>query len=531
MYNKGSVHASVDVEVRDHCCFSSPLTQARTAASPSSHLSIPPLPLQSPEVFFFVLLPPIIFEAGYSLKKKDFFNNIGAITLFAVFGTVISALVVGGLCFWAARIGLIRNIDQDNPMEALMFGALIAAVDPVATLSILGSADLQCNPLLYSLVFGESVLNDAVAISLFNVFAQYYDPDGPEFSRNQIPHALGTFVLVSILSIGVGVVLGLTPSFLFRHTTLSDFPRLETSLLFTFCYLCYSTGEALGLSGIMALFVQGLVLSHYNSYNLSRAAHVASEQIFATLATIAETAVFLYMGMGVFTGRFSDFDLVFAVLALLFCVVGRFLNIVPLSFVANWCRTSENRISIRMQCVLWFAGLRGAIAFALAMNMPGKHRDDYATTTLFICIFTTVVCGGSTDRVLTRFGMKMGNNNDDVSDGVAISGLKDESSSIASLRVSSSPRSDDLGLRPDYALTRRRTGRHHHVYKGAKQLWKQFDDEILKVYFGGSNQITSASALHGMDDDHLGNYELGNREEVDSTEEEEEEDEFPGDFK
>lgn len=64
------------------------------------------------------------------------------------------------------------DIDTDSPLEALLFGALISAVDPVATLSIMGSAELNCDPLLYSLVFGESVLNDAVAVVLFRTFSK-----------------------------------------------------------------------------------------------------------------------------------------------------------------------------------------------------------------------------------------------------------------------------------------------------------------------------------------------------------------------
>jgi sodium/hydrogen exchanger 8 len=114
----------------------------------------------SPELFFFVLLPPIIFEAGYSLEKKGFFDNIGAIVsliiinvmksslmqlsnlfllsqcLYAFGGTIISAFAVGWLTFMFAQNGLIGHVDQDNAMEALLFGALISAVDPVATLSM-----------------------------------------------------------------------------------------------------------------------------------------------------------------------------------------------------------------------------------------------------------------------------------------------------------------------------------------------------------------------------------------------------------
>ena len=90
----------------------------------------------SPELFFFVLLPPIIFEAGYSLEKKGFFDNIGAICLYAFGGTIISAFAVGWLTFMFAQNGLMGHVDQDNAMEALLFGALISAVDPVATLSM-----------------------------------------------------------------------------------------------------------------------------------------------------------------------------------------------------------------------------------------------------------------------------------------------------------------------------------------------------------------------------------------------------------
>ena len=241
----------------------------------------------SPEVFFFFLLPPIIFEAGYSLDRTGFFQNIGAITLYAMFGTLISTFVVGYICFYAAKIGLVSNIDDENPMEALLFGALISAVDPVATLSIMGNEELHVDPLLYSLVFGESVLNDAIAICLFKTFFQFYNPEAPTPDASFFTMILN-FVVVSGLSILVGLGLGLIASYLYKHTELRRYPNLETSMLMCFCYLCYASAEVVGLSGIMALFFQGIILSHYNAYNLSPRAHVASEQIFSTFATVSK---------------------------------------------------------------------------------------------------------------------------------------------------------------------------------------------------------------------------------------------------
>ena len=107
---------------------------------------------------------------------------------------------------------------------------------------------------MYSLVFGESVLNDAIAISLFKSFFKYYNPDGPNWSESEVPTAMMSFVVVSGISIMVGVGLGLMASWLYKHTDLRDYPNLECSLLFCFCYLCYATAEAVEMSGIMALF-------------------------------------------------------------------------------------------------------------------------------------------------------------------------------------------------------------------------------------------------------------------------------------
>jgi sodium/hydrogen exchanger 8 len=407
------------------------------------------------------------------LDKKGFTENIGAIMLYAMVGTVISTFVVGIICFYAAKLGMINNIDKENPMEALLFGALISAVDPVATLSIMGNDDLHVDPVLYSLVFGESVLNDAIAICLFKTFFKYYNPEGPDWSESEIPTALLSFLTVSGLSILAGVALGLIPSWIYKHTDLHYFPKLETSLLFSFCYLCYATAEAVQLSGIMALFFQGVVLSHYNSYNLSETAHIASEEIFRTFATLTETIVFIYMGMGVFTGRFQNWDIRFSILALVACLIGRFLNIFPLSFLANLRRKGRHYISGQMQVVLWFAGLRGAIAFALSENMPGEHKEIYSTTTLSICIFTTVVCGGFTERMLTVFGMK--------EDPPPIVSAGSNDGEIIMNRLTFKPPSPQ----------RRETNLDIHrkiIYKGIKGAWSRFDDQVLKHYFGGDSE-------------------------------------------
>lgn len=458
----------------------------------------------SPEFFFFVLLPPIIFEAGYSLERKAFFQNIGAITLYAVFGTITSTLIVGYLTYYSAQQGWIRGISDTNPMESLLFGSLISAVDPVATLSIMNNPELNCNKLLYSLVFGESVLNDAIAIVLFKTFREYYDPEAPDLTGYDVPKIFLSFTTMAVLSILVGVILGMLTSFIYKNTAIGNFANLESTLLFLFCYLCYAMAESLGLSGIMSLFFNGIVLSHYNSYNLSQRSREASEQIFATLATISETIVFLYMGMGVFTGRFDDWNLSFSLYAMLFCVIGRFFNIFPLSALSNFVshrNRKSNKITCKMQFCLWFAGLRGAIAYALAENMPGENRSTYVTATLSICMITTVLCGGFTERILYLAGMKNGVNVNR-GDGDEFTGSGQD------LGDADNPSEEEDFERP--VILSSPSKELIEVYDGIKDLMVQFDQNYLMVYFGGNKRISRGHSSPTRSRDGLGNYELGN---------------------
>lgn len=306
-----------------------------------------------------------------------------------------------------------------------MFGALISAVDPVATLAIMGSPQLNCDKLLYSLVFGESVLNDAVAIVLFHTFLGMTE-SGLDLSKaGSYFELLGKFIGISIGSIILGVLIGLGACVVFKFTNLRKYPSKEITLLIVFAYTSYALGEAAQLSGIMSIFFTGIVLSHYNLYNMSVETRGAAQYVFKALAHTTETAVFAYMGVTIFTGGYKTWKYVGAsVLALLCCLVARAFNTFPLANLANLGR--KKRIPCNMQFLIWFAGLRGAIAFALSLNMPcsadanGKSNcnevwdnDIIVTMTLFIVVFTTVVAGGFTEPLLTRMNLRTGDAEED----------------------------------------------------------------------------------------------------------------------
>eukprot|EP00928_Gymnodinium_smaydae_P050298 TRINITY_DN3386_c0_g1_i3.p1 TRINITY_DN3386_c0_g1~~TRINITY_DN3386_c0_g1_i3.p1 ORF type:complete len:683 (-),score=127.96 TRINITY_DN3386_c0_g1_i3:242-2209(-) len=361
------------------------------------------------EFFFHVLLPPIIFEAGMSLETQMFADNLGAICAFAVVGTLISTWVVSAGLRRAATSGLIGLADTPRlGVNCHLFGALISATDPVATIALFGSQRFRTDPLLHALVNGESVLNDAVAIVLFSTLSHHAEES--VFSVAILWH----FCLVSLGSLVMGLAAGALCSWCFCQTMLRRFPDYEISAMCLGAYLTFALSQLMGLSGIVALFFFGVVLAHYNWHNLSEPSKVASKVTFGTLAKLAESCVFLYLGIvaALSLGRFH-WHLSLVVYATLLILVARAAHVFPLSVFLNLGRT-RGKISKNMSIMIWASGLRGAIAFALALRIPCasgrfdrrgsdecRNSDLLVTTTISIVLLTTVVMGTSMERMAT----------------------------------------------------------------------------------------------------------------------------------
>ncbi|XP_071817414.1 sodium/hydrogen exchanger 8-like [Apostichopus japonicus] len=351
-----------------------------------------------PKMFFMLLLPPIIFESGYSLHKGNFFQNIGSILVFAVFGTIISSIVVGSGVFLLGKADVAFEFDL---VESFAFGALISAVDPVATLAIFRALDVP--PLLNMLVFGESILNDAVSIVLSNSVMSMKGADASLTVGSAAWGIFSAFFLMFVGSAAIGTLSGLTSAFLLKTVDLRSTPSLELGIMLIFSYLPYSLAEGVELSGIMAVLFAGITMSHYTHFNLSPVNQITVQQTFRSLAFLAETCVFAYLGLAIPTFNHS-FETSLVVWSIILILIGRALNIFPLSFLCNKFR--DNKISLKIQFVMWFSGLRGAIAYALSLHLAfdqGK-RHVLVTTTLTIVLFTVLGLGGSTLPLLKCIG-------------------------------------------------------------------------------------------------------------------------------
>lgn len=346
----------------------------------------------SPTAFFLILLPPIIFESGYNLHKGNFFQNIGSILVFAIVGTTISAFVIGfGIYF----LGLADVVYKLSFVESFAFGSLISAVDPVATVAIFHA--LNVDPILNMLVFGESILNDAIAIVLTTAALESNNP--LMGTGEAVILGIQNFCLMFFASAGIGVIFALISALLLKHVDLRKNPSLEFAMMLVFTYAPYVLAEGIHLSGIMAILFCGIVMSHYTHFNLSTVTQITMQQTLRTLAFIAETCVFAYLGLALFSFK-HRVEPALIVWSIILCLIGRACNIFPLAILVN--RFREHQITRKMMFIMWFSGLRGAISYALSLhlNFSDETRHVIITTTLIIVLFTTLFFGGSTMPLL-----------------------------------------------------------------------------------------------------------------------------------
>uniref|UniRef100_A0A671RMA2 Sodium/hydrogen exchanger n=1 Tax=Sinocyclocheilus anshuiensis TaxID=1608454 RepID=A0A671RMA2_9TELE len=324
------------------------------------------------------------------IPQGNFFQNIGSITLFAVFGTAISAFIVGGGIYFLGQADVIYKMTMT---DSFAFGSLISAVDPVATIAIFNA--LNVDPVLNMLVFGESILNDAVSIVLTNT-AEGFAGSDVSTGWETFMQALGYFLKMFFGSAALGTLTGLISAIVLKHFDLRKTPSLEFGMMIIFAYLPYGLAEGIKLSGIMAILFSGIVMSHYTHHNLSPVTQILMQQTLRTVAFMCETCVFAFLGLSIFSFP-HKFELSFVIWCIVLVLVGRAVNIFPLSFLLNFFR--DHKINPKMMFVMWFSGLRGAIPYALSLHLglePIEKRQLIGTTTIVIVLFTILLLGGGT---------------------------------------------------------------------------------------------------------------------------------------
>ena len=247
--------------------------------------------------------------------------------MLALAGTVISALIVGYGLWGFQQTGAFYL--SDTPLDALIFGALISATDPVATLATFG--ELHVDHTLYALVFGESILNDAVAITMYDILCEF--AGGSEFGAQDLFQALGLFLLSIVGSLGIGCSIAALASLLFKYIVAQS-RNWAIAVFFCVGYVSYTLAQGVGLSGIFAIFFGAFVLRHYAFYNVSAETRASLQDLLKTVALVSETVIYVLLGLA-FYSLGPAWDFAFLGIALFLCLAARAFSVLVLVNLAN----------------------------------------------------------------------------------------------------------------------------------------------------------------------------------------------------
>jgi CPA1 family monovalent cation:H+ antiporter len=361
-----------------------PYTVALVLAGLAVSLSSPPQFVLTGEIILGIFLPPLLFEAAFHLHLDELRRNYLTIGLLAIPGVVMTMLVVGGILSAGAGLGI---------GVALVFGALIAATDPVSVVAIFRK--LGAPKRLEVLLEGESLFNDGTAIVLFGIALTAF-----EVGEFAVLDGVIDFFAIAGGGVIVGLLLGWIALQLIGR--LDDY-LVQTTLTTIVAYGSFLVAEQLHVSGVLAVVTAGVINGNIGHREMSPTSRIVVLNFWEYVAFLANSAVFLLIGLAIDVNELiNSWQLIlWAIGAVL---VARAIGIYLLSRLGP-------ELPGGWRHVLFWGGLRGAIALALALSLPetmGAERQTLISMTFGVVLFTLLIQGTSMDwfvrqlRLITR---------------------------------------------------------------------------------------------------------------------------------
>lgn len=351
-------------------------------------------PLDNPissEIILSLLVPPLIFEAAFHLRLEDLRRDLALILTLAVPGVILTTLVVGGVTY-AANIGLGLEL-------ALVFGALIAATDPVAVVALFRR--LGAPKRLQVLLEAESLFNDGTAIVMFNIVLVIAGIATHGESSLSADSGLGLWIaeFLKVAGGGVltGIVLGMFASQIIGRI---DDALVETTLTSVLAFGSYLVGEhILGVSGVLAVVTAGIVNGNVGPSGMSATTRVVVFNFWEYAAFLANSFIFLLIGLTIDIVDLLN-NLPSIGVAILAVLLARALGIYGLSIF-------NRDVSTKWKHIMYWGGLRGAIALALVLTLTAEEVtletvNQLRSMAFGVVLFTLLFQGVSMDWLVKK---------------------------------------------------------------------------------------------------------------------------------
>ena len=337
-------------------------------------------PAQSSEIILYLLVPPLVFEAAFHIRMDDLRRDFWLILLLAVPGVIVTMLVVGGIVHFGTGM-LIKT--------AMVFGALIAATDPVAVVALFRRLGVPRR--LQVLLEGESLFNDGTAIVMFNLVV-----DIALVGKFDMTATITSFLTVAGGGTLIGIILGVLASQIIRRI---DDPLVETTLTTVLAFGSYVLAEVFNVSGVLAVVAAGIVNGNVGPRGMSPTTRVVVFNFWEYAAFVANSFVFLLIGLAIDLEILGQ-NFLYILVAIFAVLLARGISIYGFSLFGR-------DIPGKWKHILYWGGLRGAIALALALTLTEKGLDlgdakHLQAMAYGVVLFTLLFQGFSMDWFVKR---------------------------------------------------------------------------------------------------------------------------------
>jgi CPA1 family monovalent cation:H+ antiporter len=355
-------------------------------------LDLLPRMLLTPELVFHIFLPILLFEAAFNIDLLDLQRNARPIAILALPGLLLATLVTATVTYTGLRLW--NGISDFTWAHGLLFGAIVAATDPISVLALF--REFGVTKRLSLIVEGESIFNDGVAVVLFGVILGIIQ--GGDIN---ILGAIRHFIVSVVGGGGIGVLLGLAMAKVMSRV---DDHLIEITLTTVLAFSAYLLAEHLHVSGVMAVIGAGLMTGNYSTrLAMSPTTRISVSDFWEYAAFAVNSVLFLMIGIEVKIVDFGPLWIV-VIVAVAAMLCGRAAAVF---LAAPLISRVDEPLPKSWRAVLLWGGIRGAICMVLALSLPKDLplRQMLMAMIFAVVIFTLLVQGLSIKTLLHRLGL------------------------------------------------------------------------------------------------------------------------------
>jgi len=295
------------------------------------------------------MLPFLILNAGYNLKRKRFFQNIGSIFLFGIGGTLTSFIVIGLEAYLFSELDLIIKNGKTYHIplqDGLKIGAVLSSTDIACTLAMIKEEN---TPKLFSILLGESVTNDAVGILLLQTLSSM---DLSVIGIKEVAIFIGKFLFNCITSSLCGIFFGVLTTYMTKiFKSIGDDPSRMIGLFLYVSWAGYTIAQLLGISGVICILIASIISGHYSFYNMSPTSRIVCMKFMNFIGDAAEALIFSYLGMTTLSYDIFSISWVFLFFMVIGTILARLCGTFGLSLIVRFLSGGKHKLNIKQLAV------------------------------------------------------------------------------------------------------------------------------------------------------------------------------------